>query len=196
MIESMISIDIELMRLLNHAIANPVFDVVMPIITHEYFVRSILVIGVLLAAWKGGRYGRITALLAVLTVILSDQLSSQLIKPAVGRIRPCHELDWVHLLVNCSSGKSFPSSHASNSFAQAVLWSIRYPRLRWGAFVLAALISFSRISVGVHYPFDVLSGAIVGSAAGITVLLVYKFGLSRMSFLSLTKQSAVSGESS
>lgn len=185
--DSLILFDIEMMRFLNLTLSNPVFDAIMPIITSELFVRSILVVAIVMIFWKGGKYGRITALLAVLAVILSDQLSSQLIKPLVGRIRPCHDLDWVNLLVNCSSGKSFPSSHATNSFAQAVLWSCRYPKIKWGAYSLAALIAFSRISVGVHYPVDVSAGALLGAISGLTILVIYKYGISRISFLSTRK---------
>ncbi len=187
--ETLISLDIEMMRFLNLTLANPVFDFIMPIITSEIFVRSILVLAFIIAFWKGGRYGRITALLAALTVVLSDQFSSHLVKPLVGRIRPCHDLDWVHLLVNCSSGKSFPSSHAVNSFAQAVMWSLRYPRIKWGAYSLAALIAFSRISVGVHYPFDVFAGVLFGAIIGLIVIIVYKFGISKISILSMDKPS-------
>ena len=70
MLDTLIAIDVELMRFLNYSIANPVFDLIMPVITSEYFVRSVLVAGLLLALWKGGRYGRITVVLALLTVLL------------------------------------------------------------------------------------------------------------------------------
>lgn len=183
MIDWLIGIDIEVMRFLNVTLANPVFDFVMPIVTSEIFVRSILGLTVVIIAWRGGKYGRITALLAVLVVILSDQMSSGVLKPWVGRIRPCKELDFLNVLVNCSSGKSFPSGHATNSFAQAVLWSIRYPKLGYYAYPLASLIALSRIFVGVHYPLDVLTGAILGSLCTLVIIGIYKYGLSRIRIL-------------
>lgn len=182
MIDTFISIDAQLMYFINVTLSNAVTDAVMPIVTAEWFVRPILVLGILIAAWRGGKYGRITAFLAILAVILSDQLSSQVIKPWVGRLRPCKEhADWIHLLVNCSSGKSFPSSHAVNSFAQAVLWTCRYPRIGKYIYPLASLIGLSRIFVGVHYPFDILTGAFLGAVCGGAILVLYSRVLSRFS---------------
>lgn len=183
MIETLVALDEQLMHFLNVSLANRFFDVMMPIVTSEYFVRSVLGGCVLVIAWKGGKYGRITALLAILTVILSDQISSQVLKPWVGRLRPCKELEWVNVLVNCSSGKSFPSSHAVNSFAQAVLWSLRYPKIGYFAYPLASLIAISRIFVGVHYPLDVAAGAIIGAICAVVIVLIYRFGLSRFAIL-------------
>ena len=184
MIETLISIDAQLMYFINVTLSNAVTDAVMPVVTAEWFVRPILVLGIIVAAWRGGKYGRITAFLAILAVILSDQLSSHVIKPWVGRLRPCKEhADWIHLLVNCSSGKSFPSSHAVNSFAQAVLWSCRYPRIGKYAYPLASLIALSRVFVGVHYPFDILTGAVLGAVCGGAILILYSRGLARIGIL-------------
>jgi undecaprenyl-diphosphatase len=143
----------------------------------------VLLSAIFAMAWKGGKYGRITALLAILTLILSDQVSSSLIKPWVGRLRPCKELDWVNVLVNCGSGKSFPSSHAVNSFAQAVLWSRRHPKIGWLAYPLASVIAVSRIFVGVHYPFDVAAGSIIGSICAFAIVVIYRYGLRRIVIL-------------
>lgn len=174
MLEFLINIDTALMRFLNLTIANPVFDMIMPVITHEWFVRIFFLTFALLAAIFGGKYGLITFVLLVLAVILTDQFSSQLIKPLVGRLRPCKSLDWVHVLINCSSGESFPSSHAANSFGQALIWTWRFPKYKWFFILSAATIAFSRIAVGVHYPFDVLTGAILGTFCGLFIFLIVK----------------------
>jgi len=189
MIDSLISIDVQLMYFINVSLSNAVTDAVMPVVTAEWFVRPILILGVIIAAWRGGKYGMVTAFLAILTIVLSDQLSSQVIKPWVGRLRPCKEhVDWIHLLVSCSSGKSFPSSHAANSIAQAVLWSCRYPRLGKYAYPLASLIAISRVFVGVHYPSDILSGAILGAMCGAAIFILYGRGLSRISFFAASRE--------
>lgn len=74
-------------------------------------------------------------------------------------------------LVIASSGwYSFPSSHAAISWALAAILSFYAPRFRWGWFVLAAIISFTRIYLGVHFPLDVVAGAIIGYGMGIFAL--------------------------
>lgn len=174
MLEFLVNLDTALMRFLNVTLANPVFDLIMPVITHEWFVRIFFMTFALLAAIFGGKYGRITFLFLILAVVLTDQLTSHLIKPLVGRLRPCKNLDWVHVLINCSSGKSFPSSHAANSFGQAVIWTWRYPKYKWFFILSATIITFSRIAVGVHYPFDVLTGAVLGTLCGLLIFLTVK----------------------
>ncbi|NIP44651.1 MAG: phosphatase PAP2 family protein [candidate division Zixibacteria bacterium] len=175
MLEFIVNLDNQLMYFLNVRLANPVFDFAMPIITHEWFVRIFFLSFALAAAIFGGKYGRITALLLVLTVILTDQASSGIIKPLVGRMRPCKMLEGLHVLIDCSSGKSFPSGHATNSFGQAAIWVWRYPKYKWFFIISASVIALSRIFVGVHYPFDVLVGAILGTICGLIVFLIWTF---------------------
>jgi undecaprenyl-diphosphatase len=59
-----------------------------------------------------------------------------------------------------------PSSHAANAFGQAVLFSVTYRRWAWPLLVFAALVALSRVFVGVHYPFDILVGSIIGAVVG------------------------------
>jgi undecaprenyl-diphosphatase len=93
------------------------------------------------------------------------QLSTSLIKLAVPRHRPR-----VHTLVSEPHTHSFPSGHAASSFACAIVLASYAPRLRVLLWVLAALIAFSRVYVGVHYPLDVLAGAIIGILLGLAIL--------------------------
>jgi undecaprenyl-diphosphatase len=147
---------------LNGRLIHPILDHVMPVITNADYWRVPLGIAWLLLVVFGGKKGRIVALLAAVTLTFSDQISSALIKPLVGRVRPCYALEQVRLLIQQTDSPSFPSSHAANMTAMAVLFSIHYRRL-WGVFVcLAVLVSYSRIYVGVHYPLDVMAGALVG----------------------------------
>jgi undecaprenyl-diphosphatase len=173
------SIDRAVFYFINHSLQNPLFDWLMPFITDLNKNDPALVVAGLLwvlLLWKGGRAGRIAALLLVPTIALSDQLNSSFLKSIFGRVRPCHVLTDVHLLVPCGSGLSFPSSHAANNFAAAVVLSSLLPQGMWWFLAFAAAVSFSRVYVGVHYPFDVLGGAVVGVACGFFILMLFRSG--------------------
>jgi undecaprenyl-diphosphatase len=90
-----------------------------------------------------------------------------LLKALVGRVRPCDALPWcAPLSIQSPGGPSFPSGHAAGSFAFAVFVTHHAPRL-WPLLLLyAAVVSFSRCVLGVHYPSDVLFGALLGAALG------------------------------
>ena len=128
----------------------------------------------------GGRKGRTAAIMIPCILFISDKISSAFIKEWVGRPRPCHEIDGVsviqgiHMLVDCGPGKSFPSSHATNSFAIGTVLSFYYPRLKWVFLTCAALIALSRIAVGVHYPSDIMGGAIIGSLIALFVIWTWR----------------------
>ncbi len=115
-------------------------------------------------------------LLLIVGVVLADQISSGVLKPWVGRLRPCKTLEGFRLLIPCGGRWSFPSSHAANAAAVAtVLWWYA-PRWRWVWGVLAILIGYSRIYVGVHYPLDVLAGWGVGILAGWVAIRLGRWG--------------------
>jgi len=86
------------------------------------------------------------------------------IKHAVGRDRPPAVILDPKPLMEVPTTSSFPSGHAATSFACALILARVAPRLTVPLFVLAALIAFSRVYVGVHYPFDVLAGTVLGIA--------------------------------
>lgn len=174
MLELLQSWDEALFRFFNSGIANPVFDVVMPAITEVKHFYPVYILLFILLLWKGGRAGRWCALLLVITVLLADPLSSRVIKEEVGRLRPCRTLDGVRLLIGCGGGKSFPSSHAVNNFAGLVVFGWFFRKWAWAWLTMAMLVSFSRIYVGVHYPFDVLGGAVIGMALGALVIFLFE----------------------
>lgn len=130
----------------------------------------------LLIVWLIWKYnqraaGMIGAL--ILTIVIADQTASGLLKPFFERLRPCHVLylqDRLHLVVeDCGGRYGFASSHAANSFGLAMalylLVGKKYPWTTWFFFPWAVAVSYSRIYVGVHYPFDVAVGACIGAAA-------------------------------
>ncbi|HLP17102.1 MAG TPA: phosphatase PAP2 family protein [Bacteroidota bacterium] len=169
MIDFLYSIDVALFFFINHSLANPVFDIVMPFVTDLNRIRAGQILYV--SAWlllmiKGGRNGRVAGVMLIVGIVVSDQLSSSVLKPLVGRIRPCHVLPNVRLLVECGGGLSFPSSHAVNNFCAAAILSSFFASRRWVFFSIASLVAFTRPYVGVHYPSDIAGGAVIGAACG------------------------------
>jgi undecaprenyl-diphosphatase len=175
MIDWLVNLDTQLFLFFNNTLANSVFDSLMPIITNDWVLRVVFLIIVVLLLIFGKKQGRIAALLCIISVAFSDQITSHLIKPIIGRVRPCHIIPDVHLLVACSQGLSFPSSHAANSFAIATLISLSYRRQVWLLLSVAVIVSYSRIAVGVHYPFDVLAGALVGVICALAVFAANQY---------------------
>lgn len=166
MFEFLSQIDTALFLFINVTLANPVTDLIMPVITSDWLLRILYAIAVVLFLIFGNARLRWVALFSVLVLVLTDQVSAGLLKPMIGRLRPCQTLQNIHLLVNCGGGKSMPSSHAANAFGQAMLFSVIYRRWAWPLLVIAALIALSRVFVGVHYPFDFVVGSIIGAAIG------------------------------
>ena len=105
---------------------------------------------------------RPNAFLLVATTALSTRFVTSLVKYAVQRDRPPAVVLDPKPLMEIPTTSSFPSGHTSTGFACAYVISRLAPRLAVFVYVLAALIGFSRIYVGVHYPIDVLAGAVLG----------------------------------
>ena len=165
-------LDTSLFRFLNEGLRNPVFDIVMPFLTDLHRQRIALAAAAIWVLWilfRGSAKSRFAVGAFALTMLISDQLSSRVLKYLIERPRPCHVLAHVHLLVGCGSGYSFPSSHAVNHFAAALVLSWFYPKAAPWLFLYATLIAFSRVYVGVHYPSDVLGGAVIGAILGVCI---------------------------
>lgn len=132
--------------------------------------------------WKKYAWKVILLLLVLaLLVLLSDQGSVQLFKNAFQRLRPCHDpsLDGLVHIVNgkCGGRFGFVSSHAANVFAVAFFLMLLFRRY-WISVALvcwAGLISYSRIYLGVHFPGDVVCGAVFGMGTGVLVFYFWLF---------------------
>jgi undecaprenyl-diphosphatase len=167
MIESILEADQQFFLWLN-SFHTTWLDPVMYWITNKYTwfpVYGILVIGIVIKyGWEGVR---IVLILAVI-IAACDQLTSGFMKPTFERLRPCHSpsiANFVHLVKGCGGQYGFVSSHAANSFGlAAALWLFLSSWSSWFAvgFVWAAVVSYSRIYVGVHYPLDIIVGAFIG----------------------------------
>jgi undecaprenyl-diphosphatase len=183
LVDFLYSIDKAVFIYCNQTIANPLFDAAMPFLTdlnQRWYGIALFGLLWLLLFWKGGKKGRIVALLLIPLIAISDQFSSTVIKNIVARPRPCHTVNGIKIiqdlreLVPCGSGFSFPSSHAVNSFAAATYLSHFYRKWSWAFYSYAIVIGFSRISVGVHYPSDVAGGAVIGSAVALIVTYCWR----------------------
>jgi undecaprenyl-diphosphatase len=186
--ESLIALDKIIFSFINQGLSNQFFDWIMPVITDwdkAILGRLLIISTVTFLLWKGDPKKRMLVPLLFLTILITDQINSSVLKNMIARPRPCHVVDGayiienIRLLVSCGSGFSFPSSHAANSFAAATLLSIYYQKLSWLFILLAAIVGFSRIYVGVHFPLDVICGAVVGALCSLILyyswLLISKY---------------------
>jgi undecaprenyl-diphosphatase len=169
------SIDLTIFNFINQTISNPIFDKFFVFITDikNWFIAYLILWFILFL--KGGRKGKIAAISVIFLVFISDQTSSHFLKNIFERVRPCNALDHVNLLINRTHSFSFPSSHAVNNFAVATFFYKLYPKLKWILFTTAGLMAISRPYVGVHYPSDIIGGAIIGIIIGLLFSLLVKF---------------------
>ena len=195
MIDSLIAIDKRIFLGLNRLHA-PWLDPVMYWISDTLIWIPLYAV-LLYHVFKLPRTHAMVAVLCIAAAItMSDQLSSKLIRPRIGRPRPTWDVQispQVHTVLNYRKGDSgnyrgghfgFPSSHAANTFCASVLLILilQKPWTRW-LLLWALLVSYSRIYLGVHYPGDIAAGAVLGSICGMLAFLLYQRGcgwISRM----------------
>ena len=181
MIESLYNFDVELFLRIHRDLSNGFFDWLLPLMRNRYFWSPLYLFIIIFCFREYKKRGWYIIGGILLTFALGDLISSRLIKPFVGRLRPCNDLtltDEIIHRVPCGSGYSFPSAHATNHFGIAIfLIMVFYPR--WKPILPIALswafiISFSQIYVGVHYPIDTIGGAALGTVVGLITSKIYK----------------------
>jgi membrane-associated phospholipid phosphatase len=176
------SIDKQIFLWINQQSTNSFFDAIMPFMRNSTNWIPLYVLMILLAIKQEQKKVWLWLLFALTTIFVTDQVSSHIIKPLIQRIRPCADPNFkneIRLLVsNCSQGFSFTSSHATNHFGIAVffMFSLKSTLKNW-KFIFpfwAATIAFAQVYVGVHYPFDVFFGSLLGIILGYLVITIYR----------------------
>jgi undecaprenyl-diphosphatase len=164
--EFLYSIDLIVFYFFNHTISTGFLDKFFSIITdvNKWYIAYIILVGI--AFFKGGRRGKIAVIGLILLIIVTDQTGYRILKELFERVRPCNELADAITPIGCAGGFSFPSNHALNNFVAAVFLLRLFPAYKWIFLIVATLISISRIYLGVHYPSDVIGGALIGVAFG------------------------------
>jgi undecaprenyl-diphosphatase len=181
------SLDTSVLLLINHGMENAFFDVLMPALSMRGYLLVIpyLLAMLLISANKKDRESRTYLAMAVWTLVIAfcawylSEWAEGTIKVAVARERPCRAMEHIRLILPCPKSFSMPSGHAITSFAVAApLFYLprAYIALIWRLYpvVLASLIAFSRLYLGVHYPTDVLAGAFLGALIGLALSIMYQ----------------------
>ena len=186
-INSIIDLDTQLFLFINGK-HNEFFDVVMYWISNKLFWFPLYFFFFFLAYRQVGKRIWLLAIAAALLIFLSDQISVHAFKNVFLRLRPCHNIllqSKVHLLNGyCGGAYGFVSSHAANTFALAMFLCLFFrERIRFFGILVfwwAAIVSYSRIYSGVHYPGDVIVGAVLGMGIGVVVFKMYTFSQTKI----------------
>jgi len=156
---------------INRELQNRLLDVAMPFITGKAFI---LILPFLLwFFYKDWKKACLVTVLGFASLALSDWVSD-ILKHIFERPRPCNILENVHLLAGCTNSYSMPSNHAINYFAFVTPFLILFKnRIRYVLFLIAFLVAFSRIYIGVHYPSDSLVGGVLGIGLALSIICFY-----------------------
>ena len=177
MMEALLQWDKALMHWINSGWSHPILDFIFPLIRNKYFWIPLYVLCIAWIIYNHQVRPVITILLFLgLSIFAADTISSQLIKYNVQRLRPCQEVSMEQVVIErvaCGSGYSFTSSHAANHFCVAAYFISIFGVLmgRWKLlwWCWATLISIAQVYVGLHYPLDIIGGAILGTIVGMSM---------------------------
>lgn len=163
---SFLAVDLSALKWVNANFGRPWLD---PLFISITTVKTWIVpvaIGAGLLLTRGGRKGKAALAAMTLAVFLADGLSSRIIKPLVGRLRPCNTVAGLRLPDGRRGTLAFPSGHATNSAALGAVLASAFPSAAPIAALVVFIIGLSRIYLGLHYPSDVIGGFLIGTTVG------------------------------
>lgn len=160
-----------ILRWINGKLRNKAFDKIMPIITSIGNLGIVwIIISVLLITKKDYR---VLGQMIITSLIITTIIGEGIIKNIVKRKRPFYGENDKELLITKPITYSFPSGHTASSFAVATVFIKTDNAASFEIVLLASLIAFSRVYLGVHYPSDVIGGGIIGAICGVITFLLF-----------------------
>jgi len=174
MLDFLQSVDMNLIIWIHQYFSNNLFDIFMPFITNKNnWTLPIIGLTFILGFFSGKR-GKLALTILIISLSFTDAICAQILKPFFERIRPSHlNIENINLLISKGGKWSMPSNHAANMFSLAIVLSYFYKKYKPLLLLLAILISFSRIYVGVHFPSDVIVGGCIGFFISSTLLILW-----------------------
>ncbi len=166
-------IDFPFLHFVNFKLLNPFFDAIMPIITRlgDGGLIWLVTIGIMLISKKYRKIG----VVSLISLGFCFFTGNYLIKPLVGRIRPCNIIDLpFEMLVPCLHDFSFPSMHTATAFSCAVVFLYADRKIGVISIILALIIAFSRIYLNLHFLTDVLFGMLYGTVIAVISVKFYR----------------------
>jgi undecaprenyl-diphosphatase len=157
------SLDAALFRFINETLSNPLFDRVMPFFSGNSLFVPLLLALAAVTIWRAGIRGRVCLVMLALVICLGDPLVVNTVKQAAGRLRPFNDIPEAITRVGRGASFSMPSAHAANWFAATMVLFVYFRRSVWFMLPVSAMVGLSRVYNGVHYPSDVLVGALLGA---------------------------------
>lgn len=193
----MTSWDLSLLHQINTAWSHPVLDWLMPALSAIEAWLPLIIIAALITAWRGGKRARLMLLCLAVAIGIGDGVISNTLKKTIGRVRPRDAMADVIVrdlgtatpafmrlfekpVVKAGEpkgevrGKSFPSSHTVNLFAAATVIACFYRRAGLLMYLLAAVVAYSRIYCGAHWPGDIPPSMALGVLTGLGVVRVFR----------------------
>jgi len=165
MIEKILEIDLQVFTMIN-GLGSPYLDHFMIFMSDKYVWIPFYLFLIFKLYQKYGRSFYLYLIIIAVIVLINDQLIANFIKPFIGRLRPCKDPLLEGIVINigkCVGKYSFVSAHSANTFALATFYQMVYnSTISKLLFAWATIVALSRVYLGVHFPTDIIAGAVLG----------------------------------